>query len=188
MSQLSLTCYDMKLRITLVALAFILALRSDGFDKMADSTNYVVIGAFAIQKNAVRFVSQAKKLHFEARYEMNHARELYYVYVLITPFRLTAINEARKIRQATQYGDAWVFSGPLGDRPLGDNMAVDINPESQQTIKKVVPAEEIVDNSVAQKEEATQTETKPERKNAVVAPEGGRVFFFKVFKIGRAHV
>ena len=53
----------------------------------ADTTpNYVVIGAFAIHKNATRFTTKANQLSdqlgVKAEYMLNPNRNLYYVYVL----------------------------------------------------------------------------------------------------------
>ena len=47
--------------------------------------NYVVIGAFSKQTNAIRFTDHAQKdLKLDAKFEMNVRRNLYYVYVLNT--------------------------------------------------------------------------------------------------------
>src|SRR5689334_16914438 len=67
--------------------------------------NYVVIGAFSIHKNAIRFTRHASKLNLSAKFEMNAERHLYYVYVLNTEDREQAINEARKLRTETEFTD-----------------------------------------------------------------------------------
>ena len=53
--------------------------------RLDDIPNYVVIGAFAKQTNAIRFTDRAQKdLKLNAKFEMNLRRNLYYVYVLST--------------------------------------------------------------------------------------------------------
>ncbi|MDV3308311.1 MAG: OmpA family protein [Cyclobacteriaceae bacterium] len=89
--------------------------------------NYVVIGAFAIHQNAVRFTSHAKSLKYDARYEFNPQRGLYYVYVLDTRDREKALSEARRLRVESEFIDAWVY----GDAHSDGSPAVDINPVTQ---------------------------------------------------------
>lgn len=89
--------------------------------------NYVVIGAFAVQQNAIRFTSHAKSLRYDARYEFNANRGLYYVYVLDTRDREKALSEARRLRVESEFIDAWVYGGALND----DAPGVDINPVTE---------------------------------------------------------
>src|SRR5690349_633975 len=71
--------------------------------------NYVVIGAFAFQQNAVSFTSQARTRSLNARFDLNPNRKLFYVYVMTTGSRPEAIREALRIRKETRYADAWVY-------------------------------------------------------------------------------
>lgn len=89
--------------------------------------NYVVIGAFAVHQNAIRFTSHAKSLKYDARYEFNPNRGLYYVYVLDTRDREAALSEARRLRVESEFIDAWVYGGALGE----DAPGVDINPVTE---------------------------------------------------------
>src|SRR6478735_7441834 len=84
----------------------------------ADSTNfnepyYVVIGAFSIQKNAVRFTRQAPKHGLSAKYALNENRDLHYVYVLTTDDRAKAIETALVLRARPDslFSDSWVYHG-----------------------------------------------------------------------------
>jgi outer membrane protein OmpA-like peptidoglycan-associated protein len=78
--------------------------------------NYmVVIGAFSSEQNAKRFASQAKKYKVSPTSELNKIRGLYYVYVMETPDKASAIAEVQRIRSVTPIADAWVFNGSLGD-------------------------------------------------------------------------
>src|SRR5277367_4394209 len=69
--------------------------------------NYVVIGAFAIESNAVDHVETAKKLKYNAELAINPNRHLFYVYVLKTSDARMAFSEADKIRKATPFFDTW---------------------------------------------------------------------------------
>lgn len=82
--------------------------------------NYVVIGAFAIQNNAVEFTEEANKNKFPAKFEMNYNRNLYYVYVRTTDDRKFAFAEALRLRKETKYFDTWVYSGPFAKVPLAE--------------------------------------------------------------------
>ena len=82
--------------------------------------NYVVIGAFAIQNNAVEFTKEANKNKFSAKFEMNFNRNLYYVYVRTTDDRKFAFAEALRLRKETKYFDTWVYSGPFAKVPLAE--------------------------------------------------------------------
>ncbi|MCU0383943.1 MAG: hypothetical protein MUF68_07730, partial [Cyclobacteriaceae bacterium] len=95
-----------------------LSIPASGNEQVALDTlpNYVVIGAFAKHKNAIRFTEHARKdLALNALYEINPNRNLYYVYCLTTPQVDQAISEARRLRSNTELRDAWVFHGLLGE-------------------------------------------------------------------------
>jgi outer membrane protein OmpA-like peptidoglycan-associated protein len=71
---------------------------------------WVVIGAFAVQENANKHTSQARKLGMKTRIELNAEKNLYYVVALRTPDREAAIAEALKIRGSGRLSDTWVFT------------------------------------------------------------------------------
>ncbi len=107
--------------------------------------NYVVIGAFSIHKNAIRFTSHAHKdLKMSAKFELNTARNLYYVYVLSTLNRAEAITLAMKLRSESEFTDTWVYSGDFKHSSSSDytSKGVDINPETQQKIATISSNEE----------------------------------------------
>ncbi len=104
-----------------------------------ENENYVVIGAFAIYKNAARFAAHANKdLKLNAKFEVNPNRNLYYVYVLNTSDRSQAINMALQLRELSELADTWVYSGLLGKdgkpQKIG-SQGYDINPESSQKME-----------------------------------------------------
>ncbi len=105
-----------------------------------DHPNYVVIGAFRIQRNATRFTNHAQKdLSLNAKYELNKNRNLYYVYVLNTSDREAAIAEALRLRAESEFKDTWVYSGSLGKLKPGQEAfaGIDINPATNRTMNDV---------------------------------------------------
>jgi outer membrane protein OmpA-like peptidoglycan-associated protein len=82
----------------------------------AEPDNFiVVIGAFSNPDNADRFVKLSKKYKVEAKSELNKIRGLYYVYVLQTGNKTSAMIEAERLREETPMKDTWVYNGSLGD-------------------------------------------------------------------------
>lgn len=94
-------------------------------------THYVVIGAFSIKGNAERFTAAASK--YNAHFDINPNRNLFYVYVLTTDNVKDAIAEARKLRKESPYFDTWVYYGILGS--TAEAMAEpgkDIHPDTSE--------------------------------------------------------
>src|SRR3990170_8886141 len=111
-------------------------------EHLDERPNYVVIGAFSIHRNAIRFTAHAHKdLKMNAKFEMNPFRKLYYVYVLSTEDQELAINEAKRLRAESEFTDTWVYFGSLGNSATspGENIQVgqDINPVTEQKIDQV---------------------------------------------------
>lgn len=96
--------------------------------------NYVVIGAFAKHKNAIHFTDEARNRNFPAKFEMNHNRNLYYVYVLTTSDHDVAVQEALKLRSETKYFDTWVF---CGDFKSNNGEARDVDPVTGRSLQQV---------------------------------------------------
>lgn len=140
-------------------------------------SNYVVIGAFAIHRNAINFTSHAKKLNYQARFEMNRNRNLYYVYVLDTEDRDSAIQEALRLRSGSEFKDAWVYGGLLGSEMLGEN----INPVTTESIEEL-PVEPDSASSLlplpSETEVATTIDTEPVEDDASL----GARYLFKIYR------
>lgn len=101
--------------------------------------NYVVIGAFTSQNNAIHFTGDANSHNFPAHFEINPNRNLFYVYVLITNDREFAVEEALKLRSETKYFDTWVYNGLLGKSELTTSLHqdMDINPATEQKMESI---------------------------------------------------
>jgi outer membrane protein OmpA-like peptidoglycan-associated protein len=99
--------------------------------------NYVVIGAFSKQTNAIRFTDHAQKdLKLDAKFEMNVRRNLYYVYVLNTEDLAAAVQEARRLRTESEFTDTWVYRGSFdgsGPEPVVIVPPVETKPEEAKT-------------------------------------------------------
>ncbi len=103
------------------------------------SSNYVVIGAFSIPKNAIEFTNTAKQKNLSAEFSINPIRKLFYVYVLATPNQEIAFEEAKKLRKDPAFSDAWVFTGVLGEDEI--QKGADTNPVTRETIHEVKPSD-----------------------------------------------
>ena len=159
-----------------------------------DEPNYVVIGAFSIQKNAVRFKSKASKLNLDAKYEMNENRNLYYVYVLNTNDRKQAVEEALRLRKESPYNDTWVYHGSFGQSAKA---GTDINPatetsmgtiQAEDTAKEEVTAgtAAIATSNGANSPSNGSTEVpkqeEPVAKKDISTETSGKSFYFKIFR------
>lgn len=116
-------------------------------------SNFVVIGAFAVHENAIHFTADAQKNNYPAKFEMNPNRNLYYVYVLTTPDREVAVQEALRLRTESVYFDTWVYSGGLGEFQAKEDFgSQDIDPLTGERISaiKTGPRESPVDSTRAE--------------------------------------
>lgn len=144
--------------------------------------NYVVIGAFAVHNNAVKFTNRAQKEdHLSAKYEINKGNSLYYVYVMATEDHAAAIAEAKRLRGNPRYSDAWVYQGQLGENSSPTTAGRDVNPVTKNEMADV--ANQDVSN-------ATDSQVQPEVKEEPVvekkepADDGteGKRFVFKIYR------
>jgi outer membrane protein OmpA-like peptidoglycan-associated protein len=183
----------MKLRLVLIFIGLLPVLTSASASQLrtAESSNYVVIGAFASKKNALHFVENARKEHFDASVDINSNRHLFYVYVLQTGNKQTAVDKAIKLRQETSFFDSWVFSGLLGENTL-ENKG-DIHPETGQAINPTSSDSKLIANvkeesiqqevtAVAKPAEEKPVETNTASQNSAAAIHDGKTFLFKLFR------
>lgn len=102
----------------------------------AEPDNYiVVIGAFSSQENASRFVRSAKQYKVAPKSELNRIRGLYYVYVMQTGDKTSAISEAERLRGVTPMKDTWVYNGSLGD------IIKKVEPQPEPVAVQTIPVE-----------------------------------------------
>jgi outer membrane protein OmpA-like peptidoglycan-associated protein len=153
------------------------------------NSNYVVIGAFAHQDNAIHFTEMAKKDQLDAQFEINPTRKLFYVYVLHTDDRKLAFEQAQSLRVKSSFSDTWVFTGMLGEGTQG----IDVNPETGEKLKQIanedkhiIASDEPVKENqptlaVVENKETIQTE-KVSESPVPTKSKDGRTFFFKIFK------
>jgi len=133
-------------------------------------SNYVVIGAFKVLDNAVRFTSVANRNGFTTQYAIQPDRKLYYVYILSTGDRKKAFNLLIKIKVETIYKDAWVFTGKLGIEQIV---------EVKKDEPKVEPAKDIV-KIEDPKIETPKVDSSAIKKIVEVKKPKGEPFFFRL--------
>lgn len=173
---------EKKLIITPFFLFFVLNCHVFGLGQpSAVSSNYVVIGAFAIPQNATEFVEKAKKIDLQAQFAMNPNRKLLYVYILETDDKTTAFAIAKKMRMESPYNDTWVYSGFLGDGPFAKGS--DVNPESGEKLTAIPTADLNSEPSpivAAGDPAAVEPEVKASTPPVIDEAEAGKLFFFKI--------
>ncbi len=177
--------------LTIVSFQSLVAeIKKEQISNIPKYPNYVVIGAFAIQKNAINFAAEAVKKDHNAKFEINVNRNLYYVYVMTTDDHAIAITEALRLRKETAYFDTWVYNGLLG--AAGVNVkGTDINPVSEQKIEDIPSTEDQVIEKespvISQVAEPAISEVKPEpeeskEKSIPDDKAEGKSFFFKILR------
>lgn len=150
--------------------------------------SYVVIGAFKIHRNAVRFSDHAQSLSLNAKYEKNANRNLYYVYVLKTADRTAAITEANRLRTESEFTDSWVYSGSFTKDTAPAAVAsrsVDVNPVTEEKIENIQAKDPEPVAVVNTTTESTPTESTPTEQPATQSIDDGgtgKSFFFKLYR------
>jgi outer membrane protein OmpA-like peptidoglycan-associated protein len=141
------------------------------------STNYyVIIGVFKRLDNATRLVDKANKQGYTAEYATNASNQLNYVYVAGTSEKRKAYAQAVKLRVETEYKDAWVYEGQLGDAPIVKmEPVVEKKEEPVVEIKPIEPEPQpAIDSTLLKRQE-------PEKPVVVEVPKPkGKPFYFKL--------
>jgi len=165
----------MKFRILLFLIGSLSFFSSNG---QTPPHHYVIIGVFAKHDNAIRYTDYANKLNFNAQYAINPDRNLYYVYLLDTEDKRQAFAFLMKIRVETEFKQAWVLNGNLGEQqvvkepikkepePIKEEPVIETPKEEVKKDSVVTPPVVKVDSS------AVKTDVKPK-------PDG-KPFFFKL--------
>jgi outer membrane protein OmpA-like peptidoglycan-associated protein len=101
---------------------------------------YVVVGAFAKESNAKKFSGFVRSRFFQATYEVNSNRNLFYVYVIKTSNKIEAYNQVRILQKEELFKDAWVFKGNLGTS-VTPMVPPETKPEPVEDKPEVVPVD-----------------------------------------------
>jgi len=146
--------------------------------------NYVVIGAFAVQSNAAKFAESAKKLLPQVSYQFNEKRKLYYVVLMDASQKESAMAEARRLREETQYADSWVYCVMIDPGPV--TRTEEINPVTEQPISsQPVESTPVIASTapvVETQPNAQPTEVKAETKKFVVTNPAAKGFILKAYR------
>ena len=78
---------------------------------------YVIIGAFRYLDNAVRYTEKANNMNFHAGYIQNPRNKLYFVYIFQSTESKKALAFMMKVRLETEFKEAWVYVGGMGQSP-----------------------------------------------------------------------
>jgi outer membrane protein OmpA-like peptidoglycan-associated protein len=118
---------------------------------------FVVIGAFAYEKNAIDFVENwCKKFGLNTQYKMNGNRKLFYVYTLQDKHWGIPVQEAERIRKLNaKFDQTWVFYGTLDD--LLKQEVTQATQLTQPTLEVIQINPPETDNSTAPAEQNTET-------------------------------
>lgn len=164
--------------------------QAQSYQSLGSNSNYVVIGAFAVHRNAVKFTSYAKKQKYNARYEMNQNRNLYYVYVLKTDNLNAAVSEAIRLREQSEFYDAWVYKGSFrleNGHPEGQINAPIIASREPVTFAVQTPIVE-TPSSETVAEQQPVVEEKKEEPAPVDEETDGKSFLFELVRANDSRV
>jgi outer membrane protein OmpA-like peptidoglycan-associated protein len=138
---------------------------------------YVVIGGFANEVNAQKFVEKALELNFPATYALNPERNLYYVYVRSTGNKGNAYAILKRM-QEEDFRDAWVFKGYLDGPHLASTVKREpvnepvVTPEKTEPVSEDIKIEETPRDTVSQAVEPVKDPVPP-----AVKPVGKEIVF-----------
>jgi hypothetical protein len=76
---------------------------------------YVVIGVFTRLEDAEKQTDETNLKGFSAQYALHSEKKEYYVYLLQTTEQKKAKSFLKQIRKETEYKQAWLYKGNLGD-------------------------------------------------------------------------
>jgi outer membrane protein OmpA-like peptidoglycan-associated protein len=130
---------------------------------------YVVIGAFAKESNAKKFSGFARSRFFQATYEINPLRNLFYVYVIRSVTRKEAFDQVRILQKEETFKDSWVFRGTLGNSAV-ETIPVTLPKDEPEKVPDSKIITERTDSIVTPALDTTTVENLPEEKEPEVKP------------------
>lgn len=173
---------------------------------------YVIIGAFRILDNAVRYTERANNMNFHAGYVQNPRNKLYLVYIFQSTESKKALAFMMKVRLETEFKEAWVYVGGIG-QSTEDKPIVEKKPDQTQQQQQVQeqPKEEPKEPVITEQPKTDSVQTQPivvetPKDSAVTEPRKepettmepkpvGKPFFFKLVSnetgeplVGEIHV
>jgi outer membrane protein OmpA-like peptidoglycan-associated protein len=166
-------------------ITFCLAGTSSSFAR----TNYVIIGAFRNETNAVHFVEAARQHRFEAGYALNKVRQLFYVFIMQTDDVQQAVQEVVRLRSHSEYTGAWVYHGVLGEEQVHDGVEIKA-PAQGDAIASVQVPEPVEEKKSDSKENVAGQQPQPAPIVEIKIPDAGaaadpaattKLFFFKIY-------
>ncbi|MFM7850933.1 MAG: OmpA family protein [Flammeovirgaceae bacterium] len=147
---------------------------------------YVTIGVFKYPANADRLEKKALQQGYSASQALHAERKLHYVFVTVTTEKRAAYAQAIKLRVETEYKDAWVFEGDLGDKTATSEQTVVPVAEEKQP-EPVVEKPAVVEPPVTNPEPLVDSSKliKPEIEKPAATVEAppkpkGKPFYFKL--------
>jgi outer membrane protein OmpA-like peptidoglycan-associated protein len=112
-----------------------------------------VIGAFAKESNAKKFVGFAHSRFFGATYEKKPKSRLFFVYVIKTDNKEEAYTQVRILQKEATFSDAWVYRGsliPVGSPPVTKVEPQPVIVEPAAVIDTIAVEEPVAVDSVAE--------------------------------------
>jgi outer membrane protein OmpA-like peptidoglycan-associated protein len=143
----------------------------------AEPSYYVVIGVFGRPDYTVRLTNKANQQGFNAQYAINTRQKWNYVYLLQTNDKRKAYAFVIRLRAETEYKDAWVFKGQLGESqaPVVEEKPTVVVPEEKPVLIEPVEKDSVVE------EKPIVVETPVVEEKPVVPPKPpGKPFLFKL--------
>jgi len=140
---------------------------------------YVTVGVFAVHENAVNFTNKINKKNFNCHYAIRLDRKLYYVYLLDTEDRRKAFAYTIRTRVETEFKDAWVYIGNLGElKTHGEIAKTEIKPEAirPEVIKELPVQPQQYDEM---RKDTVVVSAKIQKDSVSYKKPTGKPFFFK---------
>ncbi len=139
----------MRVLLLLTALSVCFSVYSQEKFTPAARGYYVIVGTFAVKKNAARLTSSLVKQGVSASYGFLESRNLFYVYTHKDEDASVCIKEATTLRQQEQYADAWVrfIEGVTPEKDTVHAITKAIVEEPVQKIIQTPASEEVIEES-----------------------------------------
>lgn len=121
-----------------------------------ESPGYVVIGAFTIEKNAIKLIDYAKEKNISAQYKIHPTKDLFYVYEEMDK---PSAERDRIKEQFPEFYDVWVYRGELGRNGLNkqDNPVLVAKSEANDKVQVITEMDQSAHAGIASEESTNET-------------------------------